>query len=128
MGYFEFIVALIGTGGLSFFVYEFYTMKVKKKSLEAELVSKYADEWQKLYNEMKNYTDKRVSELENKITQLEKRDEFRSLAIEQYRHCEHLPKGGECPVIKMVETINTSVTMATIKDDDDDNKQETNEE
>lgn len=116
MGYFEFIVALIGTGGISFFVYEFYTMKVKKKSLEAELVSKYADEWQKLYNEMKNYTDKKVSELERKITQLEKRDEFRNLAIEQYRHCEHLPKGGECPVIKMVETINTPVTMATINE------------
>lgn len=116
MGYFEFIVGLIGTGGISFFVYEFYTMKVKKKSLEAELVSKYADEWQKLYNEMKNYTDKKVSELEQKITQLEKRDEFRSLAIEQYRHCEHLPKGGECPVIKMVETINTSVTAATMSE------------
>lgn len=123
MGYFEFIVGLIGTGGISFFVYEFYTMKVKKKSLEAELVSKYADEWQKLYNEMKNYTDKKVSELELKITQLEKRDEFRSLAIEQYRHCEHLPKGGECPVIKMVETINTSVTMATMSE----NTKESNE-
>lgn len=123
MGYFEFIVGLIGTGGISFFVYEFYTMKVKKKSLEAELVSKYADEWQKLYNEMKNYTDKKVSELEHKITQLEKRDEFRSLAIEQYRHCEHLPKGGECPVIKTVEAINTSVTMATMSE----NTEESNE-
>ena len=106
----------IGTGGLFMFVFGIYTMKVKKKALEADLDSKYAEEWHKLYNELKDYTDNKVSQLEKKVDRFEKRDDFRRFAIEQYRHCPHLPKGGECPVIKMNEQIRTSSTFTAIDD------------
>lgn len=112
------IESAIGTGGLFMFIFGIYTMKVKKKNLEADLAGKYADEWQKLYKEMKQYTDERVEQLERKVDRLEKRDEFRRFAIEQYRHCPHLPKGGECPVIKMNEQVQTSYTSVLMETDD----------
>lgn len=108
--------ACIGTGGLFMFIFGLYTMKVKKKALEADLDSKYAEEWHKLYDELKEYTDNKVEQLEKKLDRFEKRDDFRRFAIEQYRHCPHLPKGGECPVIKMNEQIRSSNTFNAISD------------
>ena len=130
MNWMELVLGIIGTGGFAYFVYEFYTMKVRKRDLEASLSSKYAEEWQKLYNEMKDYTDKKIRKLVEKIARMERRDEFRSLAIEQYRHCQYLPKGGECPVIKMAENVKTSVSVAAINNDidllEDKDEQQTN--
>lgn len=108
--------ACIGTGGLFMFIFGIYTMRVKKKSLEADLDSKYAEEWHKLYNELKEYTDNKVAHLEEKVDRFEKRDDFRRFAIEQYRHCPHLPKGGECPVIRMNEQIRSSSTFNAINE------------
>lgn len=98
------------------FIFGLYTMKVKKKNLEADLDSKYAEEWHKLYDELKEYTDNKVEQLEKKIDRFEKRDDFRRFAIEQYRHCTYLPKGGECPVIKMNEQIRSSNTFNAISE------------
>lgn len=100
------------------FIFGIYTMKVKKKNLEADLDSKYAEEWHKLYDELKDYTDKKVAQLELKVDRFEKRDDFRRFAIEQYRHCQHLPKGGECPVIRMNEQIRASNTFNALEDSD----------
>ena len=115
--------ASIGTGGLFMFIFGIYTMKVKKKNLVADLNAKYAEEWQKLYKEVKEYTDEKVDRLERKVDRLERRDEFRRFAIEQYRHCPYLPKGGECPVIKMNEQVRTSYTSTTLDDDLNQNEQ-----
>lgn len=96
------IVGFIGTNGITY-----YLARPKKNSLEIENFKRLFDEAQEerenmkmLYNAYEEKTDRRIKELEDKLTKVETKNNALIRAVNTAYRCPLAENIHECPVLQ----------------------------
>lgn len=103
MGLSEIISYIIGSGGAIGIFLSLYTAKIQKKKIQVEVTQLLNDEWESLFDKLKQDTSTRISELESKINKLELKDEIKNRAINRFVECLYVQRGNSCPVALFME-------------------------
>lgn len=98
MGLSEIISYIVGSGGAIGIFLSLYTARVQKKKIQVEVTQLLNDEWESLFDKLKQDTSTRISELESKVYKLELKDEIKNRAINRFVECLYVQRGNSCPV------------------------------
>lgn len=103
MGLSEIISYIVGSGGAIGIFLSLYTARVQKKKIQVEVTQLLNDEWESLFDKLKQDTSTRISELESKVYKLELKDEIKNRAINRFVECLYVQRGNSCPVALFME-------------------------
>lgn len=103
MGLSEIISYIVGSGGAIGIFLSLYTARVQKKKIQVEVTQLLNDEWESLFDKLKQDTSTRISELESKVYKLELKDEIKNRAINRFVECLYVQRGNLCPVALFME-------------------------
>lgn len=103
MGLSEIISYIVGSGGAIGIFLSLYTAKIQKRKIQVEVTQLLNDEWESLFDKLKQDTSTRISELESKINKLELKDEIKNRAINRFVECLYVQRGNSCPVALFME-------------------------
>lgn len=99
----EIISYIVGSGGAIGIFLSLYTAKIQKRKIQVEVTQLLNDEWESLFDKLKQDTSTRISELESKINKLELKDEIKNRAINRFVECLYVQRGNSCPVALFME-------------------------
>lgn len=99
----EIISYIVGSGGAIGLFLTLYTAKIQKKKIQVEVTQLLNDEWESLFDKLKQDTSNKIENLENKILRLEMKDDIKNRAINQFVKCMYVQRGSECPVAIFME-------------------------
>lgn len=103
MGLSEIISYIVGSGGAIGIFLSLYTARVQKKKIQVEVTQLLNDEWESLFDKLKQDTSTRISELDSKVYKLELKDEIKNRAINRFVECLYVQRGNSCPVALFME-------------------------